>query len=548
MKRIAPLLAALVVIVVGVLVIRSIAHREGARDILGSGIIETDEVRVSPKIGGRLAEVLVREGDEVKAGQVIARLEHEDIDAERQRAQAAAQAAEAGLRDLECGSRPEQIEAARAHVAEAAAGRRGAEEQTRTATEGLRKATELKQGVDEARARTRLAEARVAQAKAQLDEARRGATPEEIATLKTALAQADARVEGARTAATNADEIYARQSAIEAPLIAATTEEAVVQATAGLARTEASRAEGLAKADAATGQTVDRAKTEQSVAEARLAGAGRGVKDAQEQVGLTRAQAQQLRDAARSALDEALRARDAAKAKLDVLLAGTREERIRLAEAAVRAAESEADGAKDALANATTAYNDRLAARALRDSAQTALERARAGERAAQAELSLLVAGHTQEAIAVARGRVAEAQAALKAVAVKRGYCDIAAPTSGTVTELILESGEVAGPGSAIVVVSDLRNLWLRAYVGFGTLGAIVKGQRLEVVTEAVPRRVFRGVVTRISKEAEFTPKDVQTPDQRMRQVYWIKVGLGDAEGLLKPGMPADVKTPASPS
>ncbi|MBM3472281.1 MAG: HlyD family efflux transporter periplasmic adaptor subunit [Armatimonadetes bacterium] len=544
MKRIVPLLVAVVVIVVGAVVIRSIAHRESARDILGSGIIEADEVRVSPKMGGRLAEVLVREGDEAKAGQVIARLEHEDIDAERQRAQAAVDAAEAALRDLERGSRPEQIAAARAHVAEAAAARHGADEQSVLALVGLRKGTDLKQAVDEARARSRAADARVAQAKAQLDEARRGATPEEIETLKAALAQAEARVAGAQTAAKNAEEIYARQSAIEGPLIAATTEEAVAQASAGLARTEASRADQLAKADAATGQALDRAKTEQSIADAKLAGAGRGVKDAEEQVGLTRAQALQLRDGARSALEEALRARDAAKAKLDVMLAGTREERVRLAEAAVRAAESEADGAKDGLTNATTAYDDRLAARSQKDAAQTALERARAVEQAAQAELSLLLAGHTQEAIQVARGRAAEAQAALKAVEVRRGYCDIMAPTSGTVTELILDAGEVAGPGSAIVVLSDLRNLWLRAYVGFGTLGSIVKGQRLQVVTEAVPRRVFEGVVTRISKEAEFTPKDVQTPDQRMRQVYWIKVGLGDADGLLKPGMPADVKTP----
>jgi multidrug resistance efflux pump len=545
MKRIVPLLVAVVVVVVGTVAIRSIAHRERPRDILGSGIIEADEVRVSPKMGGRLAEVLVQEGDEVKAGQVIARLEHEDVDAERQRAQAAVDATQAALRDLEHGSRPEQIAAARAQVAEAAAARRGADEQTVLAAMGLRKVTELKQAADEARARSRAADARVAQAKAQLDEARRGATPEEIETLKAALAQADARVDGAQTAARNAEEIYARQTAIEAPLIAASTEEAVAQATAGLARTEASRADQLAKADAATGQGLDRAKTEQSVADAKLTGAGRGVKDAQEQVALTRAQAVQMRDSARSALDEAQRARDAAKARLDVMLAGTREERIRLAEAAVRAAESEADGAKDALANATTAYDDRLAARSQRDAAQTALERARAVEQAAQAGLSLLLAGHTQEAIQVARGRAEEAQAALKAVEVKRGYCDIVAPTSGTVTERILDRGEIAGPGSAIVVLSDLRNLWLRAYVGFGTLGTIVKGQRLQVVSEAVPRRVFEGAVTRISKEAEFTPKDVQTPDQRMRQVYWIKVGLGDAEGLLKPGMPGDVKTPS---
>jgi len=544
MKRVAFLAIALLVVVAGALVVRAIAHREGPQDLLGSGIIEADEVRVSPKIGGRLAEVLVHEGDTLKVGQAVARLEHEDLDAERQRAEAAVQAAEAAVRDLERGSRPEQIRAAQAHLTEAVAARRGAEAQLATAKEGHRKVTDLKQATDEARARADLADARVAQAKAQLDEARRGATAEEIETLKTAVAQADTRVEGARTALGNAEEVYAHQSAIEAPMIAAATEESVMQATAGLARTESARAQQLANADAATSQALDRAKTEQAVSDAKLAGAGRSVADAREQVALTRAQAQQVRDAARTALDEALRARDAAQAKLDVLVAGTREERVRLAAAALRGAESEANGARAALANASTAYADRLAARQQRDAAQTALERARAGEQAAQAELSLLLAGQTQEAIEVARGRLAEAQAALKAVEVRQSYCEIVAPTSGVVTEVVLDEGEMAGAGSAVIILSDLENLWLRAYLGFQTLGSITKGQRLDVVSEAVPKRLFPGTVTRISQEAEFTPKDVQTPDQRMKQVYWVKIGIGDADGLLKPGMPADVKLP----
>ena len=544
MKRVVPLIVAVAVIIAGVFAIRAIARREGPKDLLGSGIIEADEVRVSAKLGGRLSEVLVREGEEVKAGQVIARLEHEDLDAERQRAAAAVRTAEAALRDLERGFRPEQIEAARARMAEAQAARRGAEEQLRTAGEAYRKVTDLKQQLDEARARTRLAEARVAQARAQLDEAKRGPTQEEIETLRTAVAQADARAEGARTALRDAEEMYAHQTAIEGPLIAAATEEAVLQSTAGLARSEAARADGLAKADAATQQTLDRARTEQATSEARLAGATRGVADAQEQVALTRAQAQQMRDAARTGLDEALRARDAAKARLDVLLAGTREERVRLAEASLRASEAEADAAQDTLMNAQTAYQDRLLARQQRDTAATGLERSRAAERAAQAELSLLEAGQTKEAIEVARSRLAEAQGARQAVEVRQGYCEVVAPTSGTVTEVVLETGEMAGPGSAIVVLSDLRSMWLRAYLGFTAFGKVVKGQRLEIVTEAVPDRVFQGTVARLSDQAEFTPKDVQTPEQRVKQVYWVKVSVGDGEGLLKPGMPADVRLP----
>ncbi|MGQ9730563.1 MAG: efflux RND transporter periplasmic adaptor subunit [Candidatus Zipacnadales bacterium] len=542
MKRIAPLLIALVVIVGGVLFLRLVAYRKAPEDLLGSGIIEAKELQRSAKVGGRLAEVLVREGDKVVAGQLIARLEHEDIDAEQQRAQALVDTAEATLRDLERGSRPEQIAAARARVAEAKASRQGAEKQLALAIEANEKVTELRQKLDEAQARVRLAEAGVAQAKATLDEARRGATKEEIETLRTLLTQAESRVEGARLALANAEEIYRHQITIEGPLIAATTEEAVLEATTGLARRELERANVLAQADAATSQTLEHAQTERMVADAKLAGAIRAVGDAQQQVALTRAQAKQMRDAAQTALDEALRARDAAKAKLDVVLAGTREERLRLAEAAVRAAEAEADVAADSLKNATTAYHDRLATREQRETAVMNLERAKALEHAARAELALLLAGNTEEAIKAARGCLAEARATLQAVKVRRSYCDIVAPCAGTVTEVVLEPGEMAAPGSAIVVIADLENLWLRAYLSFATFGAVVKGQHLSVTTEAVPDKIFEGVVLRISDEAEFTPKDVQTPQQRVKQVYWVKVFLGDGEGLLKPGMPADLR------
>jgi HlyD family secretion protein len=82
----------------------------------------------------------------------------------------------------------------------------------------------------------------------------------------------------------------------------------------------------------------------------------------------------------------------------------------------------------------------------------------------------------------------------------------------------------------------------LRAYLSFTNLGTVTRGQQLRVTTEAVPARTFEGMVLRIADQAEFTPKDVQTPDQRVKQVYWVKVGVGDAGGLLKPGMPADLR------
>ncbi|HJN18457.1 MAG TPA: efflux RND transporter periplasmic adaptor subunit, partial [Armatimonadota bacterium] len=256
---------------------------------------------------------------------------------------------------------------------------------------------------------------------------------------------------------------------------------------------------------------------------------------------LTRAQAKQIRDSAQTALAEAVKARDSAQAKLNVLLAGTREERVRLAEAALEAARAEAAAAGDGLRNAEELHEDRLAARQGRDAAETALDSATARQRMARAELGLLLAGATEEAIDAARGRLAEAEAALGAAEVRRSYCEIEAPCAGTVTDVVTDLGETAATGTTVVVVSDLENMWLRAYVGFANLGQVTLGETFSIATEAVPERAFAGTVIRVSDEAEFTPKDVQTPDQRMTQVYWVKVGVGDGMGLLKPGMPADL-------
>jgi len=524
--------------------IRLLAQRKPNNGILGSGVIEADEWRIGAKIGGRLERVMVREGDRVKAGQLVAVLEHDSIDAQIKQAEGAVEAAEFALRDMERGSRPEQIEAARARLEQAAAARRGAEMQLATAEEAYRKVTELKQQVDAARARVKAADAAVAGAKAKLDEAKAGPTEDEIETLRAALRQAQARVDSARIAVENAEKVYAHQSAIESPLIAASTEKAVAQADAELAGKEAARVEQMAEADAASRRTVDQAQAKQKTAEARLNGAGRAVGDAKEQVALNRAKAQQMLDAARSALEEAIRARDTAQAQLDVALAGTREERIRQARSALVAAQADAQAAHSALENATQMYQDRLNARQQRDSAQASLETALALEKAARAELKLLLAGSTREAIESARGRLTEAQGALQAAKVARSYCEIVAPRSGTITEIVAKEGEVVSASAPIVVLTDLEHLWLRAYVGFTHMGSFKMGDILRVTTEAVPGRVFEGKVVRISEEAEFTPKDVQTPEQRMKQVYWIKIALGNGEGVLKPGMPADALAP----
>lgn len=542
MKKLVKLLIPLALIALFILALKLVSRPRTDETLLGSGLIEADEYEVSSKLPGKVAELLVQEGDEVKAGQVIARLEHQDIDAEIAQAEAAVAAAKAGLADLVRGTREEQLRAGKAQYAQAIASRKGAELQLATAIEAWNKVTDLRAQVDASKAKLTAAEANVRSAYAALDEAKRGPTAEEIETAKAAVRQAEAAVASAITNAGNARRIYDSAVKLETQTIAAATEEQLASAQAGLTERELARVTQMAESDAATPQALDQARTASESAAIRAEGAQQMSADAAEQVALNRAKARQGLDAAEDAVAQAKAARDTAQAQLNVLLAGTREERIRKAEALVAAAEAEQQASRSALARATEAYTDRLEARSKKDAAEAGLQAAREQEKFAKAQLDLLIAGATKEAIKLASAKVAQAESALKFLQVKRSYCDVVAPTAGVVTQKVALVGETVPAGAPVVVIADLTQMWLRAYLGFETLGQIKLGDRLPVTTEAARGREFTGEIISISDQAEFTPKDVQTAKQRTEQVYWVKVALGDGEGILKPGMPADLR------
>jgi membrane fusion protein YbhG len=108
------------------------------------------------------------------------------------------------------------------------------------------------------------------------------------------------------------------------------------------------------------------------------------------------------------------------------------------------------------------------------------------------------------------------------------------------VTRRLAEKGELAARGTGIVVVTDLADAWLNAYVTEPDLGRLRVGQEAQVVTDDAQTR--KGRVSFVASEAEFTPKNVQTRDERVKLVYRIKVALDNADGLFKPGMPATAR------
>ena len=142
----------------------------------------------------------------------------------------------------------------------------------------------------------------------------------------------------------------------------------------------------------------------------------------------------------------------------------------------------------------------------------------------------------------VTLAQVQQASAALKNADVKLSDTVIYAPISGIVLKKNVEEGETVSSGTPIVTIGDLENPWIKVYVKEDKLGFVKLGQKVEVKTDTYPDKRYSGSVTFISSEAEFTPKAVQTQEERVKLVFGVKVSVQNQNDELKPGMPADVK------
>ena len=233
--------------------------------------------------------------------------------------------------------------------------------------------------------------------------------------------------------------------------------------------------------------------------------------------------AQQQVDLQRTARDSARAALDQARARLAEAEAGARAEEERQAEAALAQAEANVRGAARGLATAEELYRDRLALKQETDAAE-------AQYRAAA------------EAKAAAEAQVEAAEAARAAAAKKLADATVRAPMDGVVVLKIREPGETVAAGQPILRLADLDHMWLRVYVPETELPRVKLGQAAEVTTDADPGKVYEGRVTEISQQAEFTPKNVQTREQRVKLVFGVKVSVENPKQELKPGMPGDAR------
>ncbi len=169
------------------------------------------------------------------------------------------------------------------------------------------------------------------------------------------------------------------------------------------------------------------------------------------------------------------------------------------------------------------------------------IERARAELEEARQALALATSGYRPEEIAAAKAARDAAQAALAAIRTRKQELQIVAPVDGTVEAMELQPGDLTLPGAPVMSMVDDSRLWVRAYLPENRLN-VKMGQQLWVTVDSHPDRRFAGEVTFLARQGEFTPSNIQTPEERSKQVFRIKVTLKEGLEVLRPGMSADVR------
>lgn len=415
----------------------------GVGALQASGTVEATAVSMAPELSGRVAEVLVDKGDEVKAGAPLFRLDGAILQAQRQQAAAALEAARANLSTAETG----------------------------------------------------LASAEATQKSAQvaLETARAAATAERLPVQKTLddlnINAAAARGEAARNVA------KANRAVRDAVYM-------LDNYTVSSMQRDLTPAEGLAL----TKRLLDEARE-----------AFEPYRNLSEN--------DDTRETKKDSLDEAQSEYDSAVRRIELV-------------AALEAAQSMLTKAEDDLSKLQDGPNPqdvaileaRLAAiDSAPEQAQVGLEAAQVGVDAARTRLE------------AAKAAVTQAQAQLDLIDVQIGKLVVTSPIDGVVLERIVEPGEVIQAGGMVLIIGKPSPLKITVYIPEDRYGAILLGQIAQVTVDSFPGQVFQAKVVHIADQAEFTPRNVQTVEGRRNTVFAIELSIENADGKLKPGMPADV-------
>jgi HlyD family secretion protein len=274
-----------------------------------------------------------------------------------------------------------------------------------------------------------------------------------------------------------------------------------------------------------------------------------------------------------SQIAQARSQQEAARIGLERLRAGSRPQEVRVAEADLAQAEAQLVQRRADFERASQLIKEGVIAQQQLDAAQAALRSAEAvrdatnqrlalsreGARrediaeaearfkSAQAGVALAEAGRKEidfqrAALDAARARERELQAQLEGAKAQLAYTEIRSPLDGVVLTKNVESGEVVSPGTPVATVANIAELWMNIYIPETQTGLVKLGQEVRVSVDSFPGQSFKGTITFVSSESEFTPKTILTQEERIKLVYRAKVALADAQQRLKPGMQADAE------
>ncbi len=258
-----------------------------------------------------------------------------------------------------------------------------------------------------------------------------------------------------------------------------------------------------------------------------------------------------------------------AKAHYDEALAGARSQEIEAARALADAARADVDEARSEFERQANLFDANVAPFAAKDQASHRLEAAKGTLQSAEKQLDLLVQGTRDEQIAMAKAAFDGATAQLDelrngsraedvdaaraardqaAAQVKRGEVTlaemtVASPVDGVVETLDLRPGDIVSAGPAARIM-DPNDLDLTVYVGAALLGHLAVGQRVSFTTDSHGAETFEGEISFIASNGEFTPRNLQTEEDRVQQVFAVKIHTGSGDGKLRAGMSGTVTIP----
>ncbi len=545
-------------------------------DLEATGVIEARTVNLAPEVGGQVLELWAEEGQRVSAGQPLLRLDDTLLVAQREQILAAVQAAEAQLALLEAGARDEQITAAEAQLAGAQANLRAAQ-----ANLALLKAGVRDEQIAAAEAQLAGAQANSRLVRANLNLLTAGTEPGAVAATQASLDQAWDRYNNLRVTLTT-DQLEAMRAALttaEDNLAAATAhqDDHLAADTRNPDYVMAAFAEAVADAETAVTSSqlaYDAAQNETLPYVRQVELARQNWELAQTNLVLAQARYDALAaderttsdalDAAQNILDDGQAWATATQDAYETLTSGSAALQLeavwnevqrlqaQLAGYALTAPDSSTPSVETLLAQvaAAAAQGDAAAANLAGllngtrageiEAVQAQVDAAVAQRDVAAANLAGLLNGARAEEIAAAQAGVDAARAQMDTLDVQLAKYTLTAPWDGIVFTRSAEPGETVLPGGTVLEIGRLDRLELTVYLAEDRFGLVTPGQTAEVRVDAYPDRVFTGTVLRVADEAEFTPTNIQTKEDRVRLVYAVTLSLDNEDLALKPGMIAD--------